>query len=58
MWVYYTIPFGLSLFRHFWGIIFHIFELLCLAKDNWRGFSTRIQKETSTQMDAPCYGGI
>ena len=22
LWVYYTIPFGFSFFRHFWGIIF------------------------------------
>ena len=26
---------------HFWGITFQLFELLCLAKDHWRGFSTR-----------------
>ena len=29
--VYYTIPFGLSLIRHFWGITFQLLELLCLA---------------------------
>ena len=23
LWVYYTIPFGLSLIRHFWGIFFN-----------------------------------
>ena len=23
-WVYYTIPFGFSFFRHFWGIIFQL----------------------------------
>ena len=23
LWVYYTIPFGLSLFRPFWGLTFH-----------------------------------
>ena len=34
LWDYYTIAFGLSLFRHFWGITFHIFKLLCLAKDH------------------------
>ena len=32
--VNYTILFGFSLFRHFWGITFHLFKLLCLAKDN------------------------
>ena len=24
LWVYYTIPFGFGLFRHFWGIIFQL----------------------------------
>ena len=41
LWVYYTIPFGLSLIWPFWGITFQLFELLCVAKDHWRGFSTR-----------------
>ena len=39
--VYYTIPFGLNLFRHILGITFLLFELLCLAKDHWRRFSAR-----------------
>ena len=39
--VYYTIPFGFSLFRHFWVITFQLLKLHCLAKDHWRGFSTR-----------------
>ena len=41
LWIYYTIPFGFSLFWHFWGINFQFLKLLCLAKDHWRGFSTR-----------------
>ena len=41
LWVYYTIPFGFSLFLHFWGIDFQLLKLLCLAKDHWRGFSTQ-----------------
>ena len=41
LWVYYTIPFGFSLFWHCLDIIFHLFKLLRLAKDNLRGFSTR-----------------
>ena len=41
LWVYYTIPLGLSFFRHFWDIIFQPFQLLSLAKDHWRGFNTR-----------------
>ena len=41
LWVYNTIHFGFSLFRHFWGILFQLIKLLCLAKDHWRGFSTR-----------------
>ena len=40
-WVYYTIPFGFSLFWHFLGINFQFLKLHCLAKDHWRGFSTR-----------------
>ena len=32
LWVYYIIPFGFSLFRHFWGIAFQRFKLLCLVK--------------------------
>ena len=40
LWVYYTIPFGFSFFRHFWHH-FSTFKLVCLAKDHWRGFSTR-----------------
>ena len=38
-WVYYTICFDFSLCRNFFGIIFQLFELLCLAKDHWREFS-------------------
>ena len=34
LWVYYTIPFGLSLFRHFWGMTFQLCKLLSLAKDH------------------------
>ena len=41
LWIYYTIPFGFSFFRHFWDIIFQPFQLLPLAKDHWRGFNTR-----------------
>ena len=26
LWVYYTIPYGFSLFWHFWGITFHLFR--------------------------------
>ena len=40
LWVNYTIPFGFSFFRHFLGITFQLFELLCLAKDHWWGLST------------------
>ena len=32
VWVYYTIPFCFNLFRHFGGITFQLFKLLCLAK--------------------------
>ena len=39
--VYYSIPSGFSLFRHLLGITFQLFKQLCLAKDHWRGFSTR-----------------
>ena len=39
--VYYTIPFGFTLFRHFLAYIFNLFQLLSLAKYHWRGFSTR-----------------
>ena len=41
LWVYYTISFGFSFFRHFWDISFQPFQLLSLAKDHWRGFNTR-----------------
>ena len=41
-WVYYTIPFGFSLIRHFLDITFKLL-LLCLAKDHWWGFITRIE---------------
>ena len=34
LWVYYTIPFGFSFFRHFWDIIFNLFQLLSLAKEH------------------------
>ena len=27
LWIYYTIPFGFSFFRHFWDIIFQPFQL-------------------------------
>ena len=33
--------FGFSLFRHFLDITFQLFKLLGLAKDHWRGLSTR-----------------
>ena len=29
-----TIPFGFNMFRQFLGIIFQLFEILCLAKDH------------------------
>ena len=41
LWDFYTIPFGLSLFRHILAITFQLFKLIWLAKDHWRGFSTR-----------------
>ena len=41
LWVYYTIPFGFSWFRHFWVITFQLFKSHSLAKDHWRGFITR-----------------
>ena len=31
LWVYYTIPFGLSFFRHFLGLIFQLCQLISLA---------------------------
>ena len=34
LWIFYTIPFGFSLFRHFWVIIFQLFKFHCLAKDH------------------------
>ena len=34
LWVYYTIPFGFSFFRHFSDIIFQPFQRLSLAKDH------------------------
>ena len=37
LWVYYTITFGFSMFRHFWVINFQLLKLHCLAKDQWRG---------------------
>ena len=39
--VYYTIPFGFSLFRHFLAITFQLFKFLCLANDHWWGSSTQ-----------------
>ena len=27
LWVYYTIPFGFSLFKHFWSLLFQLFIL-------------------------------
>ena len=41
LWVYYTIPFGFSLFLALFGHYFSTFYTTCLAKDHWRGFSTR-----------------
>ena len=41
LWVYCTIPFGFNLFWHLLVITFQLFKLHCLAKDHWRGFSTR-----------------
>ena len=26
LWVYYTIPFGVNFFRHFWDIFFNLFN--------------------------------
>ena len=37
----YEFDMGFSLFRHLWVITFQLFKLHCLAKDHWRGFSTR-----------------
>ena len=34
-------PFWLNLVLALLDITFRLFKLLCLAKDNWRGFSTR-----------------
>ena len=34
LWVYDTIPFGFSLFRHFWSITFQHLKLHCLVKDH------------------------
>ena len=35
LWVYYTIPFGFSLFWHLLGITFQLFiKIRCLAKDH------------------------
>ena len=42
LWVYYTVSFGFSLLRHFLGITFRGFNLLCLAVNHWWGFSTQI----------------
>ena len=41
LWVYYTIPFGFSLFGHSFVITIQRFEVHCLTKDHWWGFSTR-----------------
>ena len=41
LWVYYTIPFGFSLFRHFWDITVKPLYLLCLNEAHWWWFSTR-----------------
>ena len=41
LFFFYTITFGLSLFRHFWDTTFKLSKLLCLAKYHWWGFSTR-----------------
>ena len=32
LWVYYTIPFGFSSFRHFWDIIFQLFNYFLWLK--------------------------
>ena len=37
LWVYYTTPFGFSLFWHFCGTSFQLY----LAKDHWWGLNTR-----------------
>ena len=34
LFVYYTIPFGFSLFRHFLDNAFHFLKLICLPKDH------------------------
>ena len=41
LWIYYTIPFGFYIVLALFGITFHLFKLLCLAEDHWRGLSTR-----------------
>ena len=33
LWVFYNVPFGMSLFRYFWHH-FSTFKLLCLAKEH------------------------
>ena len=40
LWVYYTIPFGVSLIWHFLEN-FQLLKPLCSAKDHWWGFITR-----------------
>ena len=32
LWVYYTIPYGFSMFWHIWGITFQLLKLLCWLK--------------------------
>ena len=69
LWVYYTIPFGFSLFWHFFCHYFWTFYTTCLAKDHWRGFSTRnahivhivnlfrLKKNPDLQTTIFCIGG-
>ena len=41
VWVNYTIPFAFNLFRDFKASLSIVLDYICLAKDHWRGFSTR-----------------
>ena len=41
LWVYYTIPFGFSLIRHFLAISFNFLSFFRLTKDHWWRFGTR-----------------
>ena len=44
--LHHPLLFGFSLFRHFWGITFRPFKLLCLAKDHWWGLVKKMHKRS------------